>query len=598
MRRFVLLVAVGAAGAAGAWLALRSGASGDSTARVTSLLPGATLAFVHVPDLKRARRQWRETDIYKLWREPAVQEFLQRPLTRMPKPDGMSARLQELERLGVKDAFVAITSWQSNELKMVGGFRFKAGAAETEKVVGKWRARLRENAPTASQETIQHQKHRIEVAADRGVTIATVYAGDWFFAANNIPELTALLDRVDGSGKDAAITLSSEDNFTAAFGRMPTTYAAAAYARLDEYFARFASTLPQNSNTPDLAVLRQIRNVAAATRFENGKIRDVLFITVPRAADAGELARASLSLATPETFLYVAAFLNMPKGVPLPAGGPLSVGSGFAGRLQQLAAVIAASGVSVDEWNSAFGAELGVIGDWPAPARIPALLATLPVKDAAKADEIVMTMTAAAAEGSPWAVSERDGVRYYSQMAANPLIGVSPTIAVGNGSALVGLNAASVESAMKRGGATDSQLAGTAAFKAAEGAVPRATHSFAYIDTALLYTRLDAALRPMLIMSAAFVPGIAQTVDLGKLPDPEVIARHLSPIVLSQSYHGDGYLTESVGPISMVQAVLGVAGASGAGAMWYQNNLQIGAGSGSSFPAAVPTPSPSPEETP
>ena len=48
----------------------------------------------------------------------------------------------------------------------------------------------------------------------------------------------------------------------------------------------------------------------------------------------------------------------------------------------------------------------------------------------------------------------------------------------------------------------------------------------------------------MLLMSAAFMPAISDYVDVGKLPPPETVTKHLSPIVSSQRYEGDGYVTE------------------------------------------------------
>lgn len=153
---------------------------------------------------------------------------------------------------------------------------------------------------------------------------------------------------------------------------------------------------------------------------------------------------------------------------------------------------------------------------------------------------------------------------------------------------------------MARGNAGASQLASAPAFKAAEALVPKATQSFAFVDSALLYTRLDAALRPMLIMGAAFVPGIADAVDLGKLPAPELITKHLSPIVMSQVYQSDGYVTESVGPVSIYQAAFGIAAASGAAATFYQK--QTGAASSgptiSSSPAVPTAPAPTTQDEP
>ena len=533
----MLLLAAAVVIGGGVWFMMRAGGRANRTTRVTSLLPAETLGFLHVPEFNRARKEWRETDVYKLWQEPAVQAFLQKPMAGMPARGSFNAQLQELESLRIRDAFLAITSWQPpNDVKAVGGFRFDGSTEDVKKTVDGWRARLRENTRKLREETVEHGKRRIEVATAGAVKLATVYHRDWFFAANDVPQLTALLDRLDGAAT-AGTTLSDEANYTRAVAKLPQGYAVAGYARVDEYFARLAAAPPPDVPAQPLQRLRNIRNVAAATRFENGKIRDVVFVTMPKTAEAGELTRSSLPLTTAETFLYITGMLGIPA--ELPADDPSSP-SPLGGRLQQIIAAIRSSGVTLEQWNRGFGAEFGIVADWQPGARIPALFATLPVKDTAVAQEIAAAVTGAGVEGSEWSVSEREGAVFYSQRPPNPLLALAPTIAIANDRAVAGLDAGSVAAAIKRSAAAGAHLGAAPAYTAADSLVPKATNSFVYLDTALLYTRLDAALRPMLIMSAAFMPAIAQSIDLAKLPEPSVITQHLSPIVLSQSYTGEG----------------------------------------------------------
>lgn len=596
MRRLVLLLAVLAVCATGVWLALRGGnPAADANARVTSLLPAETLAFLHLPDFNRTREQWRETDIYKLWREPAVQEFLQKPLSRWSQTRGIEERLVELERLGIRDAFIAVPSWSNQRATVLGGFRFRASRADAEKVISEWRGKVQQRIGGAA-ETTQHRHHRIEVLRQGDTMVASVYDGDWFFAANDLPALTAILDRTD-SRRNAAGTLADDARFAATLKQMPDNYAVFGYLRPDELAQRLdAQQRPGAVGASRHNAMRPVRSAAAASTFDNGKIRDVIFAAVPKRAE-NALTRESLVLGTSDTFLFLAALLKLPDEMAIPQHPAPVPGSGLSAALQPIAAAIAQAGISRADWADAFGAELGVIGDWPATARIPALLATLPVKDAAKADRIIMTITAAAAEGSRWAASDRDGVRYYSQVAANPLIPLSPTVGIGHERMILGLDTASVEAAMKRAeNGAPSGLRAATTYRAAEAAVQEPTESLGYVDTALLYRKLDAALRPMLIMGAAFMPSIAEAVDLMKVPPAEVITRHLSPIMMSQTYVDDGYRAESVGPLSIFQAAVSIAAVSGAGADWYwQNAAPRAAGTAAAQP---PDAAPSPSGTP
>jgi hypothetical protein len=173
---------------------------------------------------------------------------------------------------------------------------------------------------------------------------------------------------------------------------------------------------------------------------------------------------------------------------------------------------------------------------------------------------------------------------------------------------VAGADAASVEAAMKRSSNGSSELAASKTFTNAERAVPAAQQAFAYIDPALIYTRVDATLRPMLFMSAAFLPGIADTVDLNKLPAPEIITKHLSPIVMSQRYDGDGYISESVGPVTVYQTIVGVGGLGGAAAALYRHRPRASEFDPAASPSAsgwtgsilkqTASPSPTPDGSP
>src|SRR5206468_7550644 len=153
-----------------------------------------------------------------------------------------------------------------------------------------------------------------------------------------------------------------------------------------------------------------------------------------------------------------------------------------------------------------------------------------------------------------------------------------------------------VEEAIKRARGSSSELADSQTYKAAERLLPAPTNFFAYIDTALLYSRLDASLRPMLLMAAAFVPSVAGSIDPTKLPSPDVITKHLSPIVSSQKYDHDGYVAESIGPITLEQSAIGIAILSSLGTAAQKAGAGV-TGWGAS-PTVTPQMTPSPSPTP
>ena len=98
-----------------------------SSAPVAALLPRETIFVAQIQDFNRARDEWQHCDIYQLYREPAVQDFLRKPLGNAPKTDAVSQTLLEIEQLAPQNAFVALTSIDNNNPKIVGGFRFRGG---------------------------------------------------------------------------------------------------------------------------------------------------------------------------------------------------------------------------------------------------------------------------------------------------------------------------------------------------------------------------------------------------------------------------------------------------------------------------------------
>ena len=454
-----------------------------------------------------------------------------------------------------------------------------------------------ERNPGAKREKLHYEHHEIDLVAATPFTLATAYDRPWFFAATDLTELKGLLDRADGRAKDPKETLETDEAYHAAISHRPSNYALFFYLQPKTFAARLATlraAIQSPAATKQQTILEQVRSISGATRLEGGKIYDLLFVGMPRleSHDVGPaLTRSSLTLGTKETFFYLSMLLNLGERMET-----LNQAAGFSGMTQKFAQAFSDSGITADDWKAAFGLELGSLADWPSSAHWPTLLLTLPVLDVAKAGKIVEAATRAD-EDAIWTRAEKDGVRYFSMQSSATLVAITPTIALSDRILVAGFNPVSVEEAVKRNGSASSEFSDSPTYKSAAQVVPAPTNFFAYIDTQLLYSRLDASLRPMLLLAAAFMPTLSNSVDLGKLPSPEVITKHLSPIVSSQRYERDGYVAESVGPITFNQSVIGLAILSGTGAAALQK-ANTSLSGWSSPPAGSPQPSPSPSPTP
>jgi len=565
---------------------------------VTALLPRETIFLAHVPDFNRTRDQFDHSDVCLLYREPAVQEFLRKPLTKLPKKAAASQTLREIEQLDPKNVFFALTSMANDSLKVVMGFRFREDPNSAEKIITGWYSEALGNP--SDRETIDYQRRKIHISTFGLFSLATVYDRNWFFASNNLAEIKALLDRADGRVKNAKNKLDADESYRAAGAHMPSSYAASFYLQpktISERLAALRAAI-QSSGAPDERVLlEQVRSISGAMYFESGKIHDLLFVGMPKLEQDAALSRSSLALGTKETFFYLSMLLNVGQKIDA-----LNQAAGIGGAVQRFFQTFSDSGITADDWKASFGVELASLADWPSNAPLPSLILTLPVIDMVKASKIVEAVTHAD-KNAIWTQTEKDSVRYFSMPSPATLVAITPTIALSNRILVAGFNPVSIEQAIQRDGSGSSELSNSQTYQAAAKLVPSPTNFFAYIDAALLYSRLDASLRPMLIMASAFMPGMTDSVDLTRLPAAEVITKHLSPSVSSQRYDGDGYVAESVGPITLDQSAIGLAILSGVGAAARQKastsltgwgSSSTGSPQTSSSPPSTPNPAPTP----
>jgi hypothetical protein len=381
--------------------------------------------------------------------------------------------------------------------------------------------------------------------------------------------------------------LESDQNFREAVKEMPANYAWVFYLqpkqlgqKLSALRAQDGRALPPSGQT----ILERVRSLSHAMVFDGQKIREVDFAAMPRMFDA-KLTRDTLSIASPDTFLYLATIINLQQLDWNQMLGNAATGPG-AVQIQALAQ----AGITPDDWKAAFGDEVSLIADWPTSARIPGVVATLTVRDSSRAKKIVNALAAS----SGWQSTVRNNVQYFIAPIGGSALAINPTVAVSDHLLVIGGDLARVERAMLPP-ANGAGLDRSPGFRSAAKLVSAPQQMFAYIDLGALYSRLDATLRPILQMSAAFVPSMTEHVDPAKLPPVEVVTRHLSPVVAAQSYIGTGYRSESVGPITIGQTV-GVAAVAWISTTVWKNKtgVTLTPPAATSSSPAMPNPVPSP----
>src|ERR1700731_221716 len=280
MRRVLLIAVIGAAAASALFYVLRQAERGGA-ADIASLLPRGTVVFAQLPDFNAALSDWHRSDIYQIYREPAVHEFLAKPKSRAPKSQSVSTNIHDIEELDPKDAFIAVTSIANDQPKIVAGFRFRSSQQVVDRLIAKWRAKIN---PSAKQEKVPYQQHQIELFRESPFALAWVQDRKWIFAANDVDELKTLLDRADGRAKDPETLLRTDDTFQDAIAAMPSTYAFLVYLQPKALSERLAAVRRNaDAAAPQQPLLiEQIHSICATTRFDNGKMHDVIFVGMPK----------------------------------------------------------------------------------------------------------------------------------------------------------------------------------------------------------------------------------------------------------------------------------------------------------------------------
>ena len=565
---------------------------------VPELLPETTLALIEVPDFQRARTQWQRSDLCQIWHEPTVQAWLQKPLAQLPRVGaGPRQVLEDFLRLGPTHGFVALTSIENNEPKVLSGFHFDKSAKEAQTFIQQRKADWLSKSEGAKHETTVYEQHQIETVSISHFVFATVCDDHWFFTANDLAALKTLLDRADHRGEKRP-SLKANPTFTEASRYLPNGYAMFGYVdprpfveKLMPIVAMTGQTLPVDQ----MERLKAVRTVTTSFGFDRGKMHETDFVAMPLMGVEKNLERRMLGLAGANTFFYSVARISWPPKIFSPPGtGAL----GLPAVLQRVTAALQARGVSETDLQEAFGDELEIVGSWPPDSRWPALQASLSVKDPARARKLAEAIGSVELAGMPWTREEKNGATFFNAHLIGGLLPFQIVLAVSDQAIVAGSDAATIEAALKGVSSPGNELEKSAVFRDASTQVPAGESAFNYIDTRLLFERADATIRPLLSMGAAVAPALVNHLDPANLPPTEAISKHLSPIVMSQRYEKVGYVTESLGPVTFRAATLGLAGAIAAAFIDLQDRFKAGGVVPNPLSPATATASPTPSPSP
>ncbi|MEA3189351.1 MAG: hypothetical protein QOD99_3181 [Chthoniobacter sp.] len=564
--------------------------------RVAEFLPPETVALVHLPDVPRSRERWAKTALSQILHEPEVEAFLERPRSKIPQNEEIARRMDQVGRIDPREAFLAVTSVTDNSASLLCGFSYRGKKEEVTALVADLRKALQTQWPAGKTDIVQTAGDEIETWTNGNTTIALVLKGDWLFLGNDLSVLKTALERFDGKAGSA---LRDNMNFRAAVSRMPLDFDALGFVRVRPLSERLISLMLMTNPTGDphqMDELKKVEAFAGTSKFEGENIRETIFVLTPGEKKKEPMVRSALAMTSTNSLIYYAGMFQKPANFrwPNPAVDP----SGLMRSAQGFLDNFSAQGLSAEDFWSAFGPECSFLMEWPATAQIPAPIAVLDIRDKVKAQRFAEVLAQPKA-GPAWTRQVIDGTSFYQlQPTGIAMFQLSVTLAITDKFFVAGMSFDSVRTALARLKSGEPKLDKTAAFQKAADSVHAPSGGFGYIESRQVFERIYGPLRPFAMMWAGFMKGSSDYVDVTKLPATETISKHLGPVIYSQSSVEDGALSESIGPVTMTQALFAIgAGSMGAAVPLVKKQIQAMTPS-SAAPAAGFSPSPPPMTPP
>lgn len=530
--------------------------------RGAELVPEDTVFFAQLPSLRQTAVRFPRTGLYKLWEEPEIQAFLEKPRQKMPQFKQWTQMIPDLLEVMPGEAFAAVTALEGSKAKFVAGFSFAGSRSAVESLLKPSRTAFRKAWPTGKADLASYKAHEIESYTYAQGIIAESYCESWYFISNDVRLLESTLDRHDLQEGLTAGTLAGTELFQKAMAPHATDADAFLFAKPGVLTQRIdsllAATTPVNK-APEKPSAEKAWSMA--TKLDGKHIRDTLFILGGEASQKEPLTRETVGFCGPQTFFYYAG--EMPQTMPgLESAGVLR---NYVPGFMELEARLESAGLGFKDIPVAFGPELGLIFDWSEGSAMPAILVAAEVKDKELSRRFVDAWAGTKGQPGAWGREQLEGALVLRSPGSDFAM-TQPTLAINESHVLFGLSAPTVIGGLQRmakNEGLDARLA------EAPGVQLKTTptSAFGYFDSKGLFERAYALYRPFISMSLMFSPEAGSYIDAGKLPTAEAVSKHLGPSVYGQSVTKDGVLIESTGTLTFNQWLVGVIGGTAAVAM-------------------------------
>jgi len=546
------------------------------------ILPATTIALLQIPDVDQARLKWDQSPLGKIFSEPAVRHFWEKPsaalrqkLNSLPGAGETEPSLIALQKIFTHfhgEAFIGFLGFDLSptfQLQLVAGFDAKDKASDAQKSIEEMSTELRARFPKGVREEKSHLGVAYQTwSPQTNVIICHARLGNFFlFTTDEI----ALQTCIEFAKKNRDNPLKKDELFNKTIAKVDAQRDALVYVNPSQVLGKFLpllSSLPQTSSS-GMKDLSAVKAAAASSRFDGSGSVDKVFVMVPEASRPASYKivapweRKSLPLVSSKALFYGVTCFDAGKywdeltASVAGAGSQPQVGKAF----EEVTQMLEAQNIHLHpDLFAKLGHEFAIHLDWGEQNPLPQFFVMAETTDGpglvTTLDRLVTLLSVAvpgtattpgAAPTGPNMLEVEGKSIHWITLAPQQGIGiyyahVEPFVVFGFQDSAMTAYINAIAKKQFEGFSTNPS------YKSASAAMPKSVNTFMYLDNKPLFEKVYNLILPLAMLGSQFMPS-GSAVDFSTLPKTAVISQHLTPSLSYQYFDSEGFYRCSNGPL-------------------------------------------------
>jgi hypothetical protein len=540
------------------------------------LLPGNAIFFLQIPDVDQARDAYGQTPLAKIASEPSLSHLFEARSQLFANQNKKMAMVVEplLDMLSMaqKEFFVAVTEVSIAprfDVGLILGLDAGNRTEELRKAVTAWLLKTQGDYPDTEIKSEEFAKvpYQTLKISDNG-ELAVAHLGNLTLISFGRKPLLAAIGHAQKGQKDPQPALKGSPYYELAGklhgGKIRYLFNPHAVSGLLKLAAQMGGQ--------QAAGLEQVTAMVGSIGWGDVGFQNTLVKYVPdeqREAvmydDLYKWERKSLKLAPKESMIYLAASFNLSRAfeymmTKLESYNQQPATAKATAPIHGAMEFLEAGGIRLKEDLLAhLGPEVGFSFQWS--QFLPTLSLTAEAKNPPALQQTLDKLTEMIRTQDPTGTmvgqGQTQGGIAYTSLQDPGVPFVQPTIALANNFLLLSLSKSGLEEALQTQDGKREGLESAESFKKISDHILPDSGMVWFIDTKPLFSQVyDLIRRSVAVMETS--PLVAQNLpfDVGKLPEGEPIARHLTPFVMSVAKNEQGFQYVYASPVDLIVLLL------------------------------------------